>query len=382
MLNNINILQLGSPTGLYGAERWILALIRHLDSSRFETWVGAIKDHVFQEVPLCIEAARFGFQTHVFHSCGRLSFSAVRQLRHFILKKRINILHTHGYKTDLLGLLATAGTSCKIITTPHGWTKKPDLKLLSYEILDRFSFPFFDSVVPLSDDLYEQLSRIPGMNGKLELIKNGVDIDEIDAVQSVSKEIASWKKEEALVIGFTGRLTPGKGLDLLLNAVAQYGQPNWRLAIVGDGEQLPELKSMAQRMGIDRQVRFFGFRPDRLSFLKGFDIFVLPSRSEGIPRCVMEAMAAGVPVVASDVVGCRNLVDGKTTGLLFKPDKPQQLAAALKSIMSDPTLKHTITRNARTCICTHFSAARMAKQYEQLFIRLTNTHNSTTKNIL
>ncbi len=239
-----------------------------------------------------------------------------------------------------------------------------------YEILARLIFPFFEAVVPLSDDLYRQLSYIPGINGKLHLIRNGVDIDEIDAVEAVSEEIVSWKKEGTFVIGYIGRLTRGKGLDVLLNAVAQHGQPNWRIAIIGDGEQLPELKSMVQGLGISRQVKLFGFRPDRLAFLKAFDVFVLPSRSEGIPRCLMEAMAAGVPIVASDVPGSRYLVDGKTTGLLFDPDKPKQLADAIKTICSHPLLEDTLCRNARNLIYSRFSAARMAKEYEKLFLTL------------
>ena len=160
------------------------------------------------------------------------------------------------------------------------------------------------------------------------------------------------------------------GLDVLLNAVAKYSEPHWQVAIIGQGEQLPELKSMVHRLDIIRQVKFFGFRLDRLAFLKGFDIFVLPSRSEGIPRCLMEAMAAGVPVVASDIPGCRYLVDGKITGLLVQPDQPKQLADAIKRVASDPMLRYRLRRSGRDFIHHRFSAARMAEEYEELFFSL------------
>ncbi|MGA1825627.1 MAG: glycosyltransferase family 4 protein [bacterium] len=370
MSSKIKVLQLGNPKGLYGAERWIVTLIRYLNPKKVESCVASIKDESHLDVPLCFVAEKFGFPTKTFECYGKLNFSAVTKLREFILKHRINILHTHGYKTDLLGLLSTKGTQCKIISTPHGWTKKPDLKLLFYEILDRSIFPFFDAVVPLSEDLYRTLSRFPGLRKKLYLIKNGVDTSEIEAEKYIANEISSLKAEGALVIGYIGRLIPGKGLDILLNAVANYAQPHWRIVIIGDGEQLSELRSMAQRLGICNQVKFLGFRSDRIAFLKGFDIFVLPSRSEGIPRCLMEAMAANVPVVASDVPGCRYLVDGKTTGLLFQTNQPKQLADSIKKLSFDSTLRANLSRNGRKLIYNQFSADRMAREYEKVFFHL------------
>ena len=126
-MRKIRVLQLGSPTGLYGAERWILALVKHLDPDRIHSIVAAIKDDNDLEVPLCNEAAELNFETKIFHANGRFNLSAIRQLRQYIQSKDIDILHTHFYKTDLIGLLATLGTDCKIISTPHGWSTKADL---------------------------------------------------------------------------------------------------------------------------------------------------------------------------------------------------------------------------------------------------------------
>lgn len=366
----IKVLQLGSPIGLYGAERWILALIKHLDPGKIESSVASIKDHPSLEVPLCLQGEKLGFKTRVFESWGKASFSAVKQLREYIQENKIDILHTHYYKTDIIGLMATRGTRCKILSTPHGWTKAPDLKLRIYEIVDRLIFPFLDAVVPLSESLFRPLRSIPGLRNKLSLIKNGVDLTEIETAGEIAPEILSLKEKGEFVIGYIGRLTPGKGLEVLLDAMANHGKINWTFAILGEGEQEGELRNLAKKLGIDTRVKFFGFRSDRLAFLKGFDVFVLPSRSEGIPRCLMEAMGAGVPVVASDIPGCRVLVDGNTTGLLFQVDNPAHLALLINKIEVDSGLRQNLSQAAREFIKREFSAEKMAGDYENLYLAL------------
>jgi len=366
----IRVLQLGSPTGLYGAERWILALVKHLDSKKVNSWVAAIKDDPRLEVPLCKEAEKLGIPSHIFEAYGRINLAAVKQLRSFIHENGIHILHTHGYKTDLMGLLAVRGSRCKLVSTPHGWSKLADFKLSCYEMLCRCIFPFFDAVVPLSDQLYRSLQRLPGMNGKLHLIRNGVDISEIDAVREVNGEITSWKEKGAFVIGYVGRLIPSKGLDVLLNAVAHLDSVNWRLAVVGDGEQRSELESLASKLGVDKRVQFFGFREDRILFLQGFNLFVLPSRTEGTPRCLMEAMAARLPVVVTDIPGCRTLVTNNRTGLLFPLDRAEKLANAIKKVAFESSLGKSLANNGRELIGRSFSAARMARDYEKLYSSL------------
>lgn len=377
-IRKIKVLQLGSPTGLYGAERWILALIKGLPSDLFDVWVGSVKDMPGEHVQLCEEAKVAGFKTTTFESYGKLNIHSIQLVRHFIETNEIEILHTHGYKTDLIGILATMGTTCKVISTPHGWTKKPDLKLFCYEIVNRLLFPLCDAVVPLSKAMADPLRYIPGLSKKLHLIQNGVDTLEIDAVDTVAGEMRRWKEEGALIAGYIGRLVSGKGIGALLHALSVEGMEKWRLAIIGDGEQSAELTSLSRRLGLSDRVVFFGFRPDRLSFLKGFDAFVLPSESEGIPRCLMEAMAARVPVVASDIPGCRYLVEHKRTGLLFETNNAIELARALRSLASDPQFARTLVNAAHAHVNTFYSASRMAREYSLLYERLLTQHTFQT----
>lgn len=110
--SRIRVLHLGSPTGLYGAERWILALVNNMDRTRVESAVAVIRDDPNLGADLCTEAGRQGFRTHVFEARGKVNWSAVRMLKGYLQAERIDVLHTHGYKTDVIGLLAARGTAC------------------------------------------------------------------------------------------------------------------------------------------------------------------------------------------------------------------------------------------------------------------------------
>ncbi|WP_457570425.1 glycosyltransferase [Desulfovulcanus sp.] len=366
----LKVLQLGSPTGLYGAERWILALVKHLDPEKIESWVASIKDEPGLEVPLCREAARLGFKTHIFQVEGRFNVSAVSMLRNFIREHGIHILHTHGYKTDLIGLLATRGTPCKIVTTPHGWSKQADSKLWCYEMLDRAIFPFFDALVPLSEGIYSPLKKVPGLGKKLHLIKNGVDISEIDEIKTESPEILSYKTRKVFLIGYIGQLIPRKGLDILLKALQGLNGLKWHLFLVGTGELQPALKKMAEEFQIKERVTFTGFRKDRLELLRGFDVFVLPSRLEGIPRCLMEACAMKKPVIASNIPGCTDIIKDNETGLLFEHEDHLALRQRLDLIFRDESLRKRLGENARRFVLKEYSAKRMAREYTELYFSL------------
>jgi glycosyltransferase involved in cell wall biosynthesis len=370
MSKRIRVLQLGSSTGLYGAERWILALGRHLPHARIEPVIGVIKDSPGDVPALCVEAARLGIRTHVFESYGRLSRTAIGQLRNFIRDHEIDILHTHGYKTDVIGFLAVRGTKCKIVSTPHGWSANAGIKVQLYEGLDRLVFRFFDAVVPLSSDLYEGLLRFPGLRPKLRLIRNGVDLSEIDAVAEGSPELQAWKSQGSAIVGYIGQLIPRKGLDTLLRAFGKLDIPGKRLCIVGEGPQRLELERLAVQIGEKDSVHFFGFRDDRIALMKCFDAFVLPSRLEGIPRCVLEAMAARVPVIATDIPGCRVLVEDNVTGMLFPVDDHLSLATKLRLLLGNDGLRDSIADAGYGLVRRDYSAATMAEKYTELYLGL------------
>ena len=274
------------------------------------------------------------------------------------------VLHSHGYKSDIMGLLAGRFAGAKVISTPHGWSKENDRKLRLYERISKVCFKFFDRVCPLSQSLYDGLC-VDGIEAsRMTLVLNGVDIQEIDEAP------AKAKANERKRIGYIGQFVEGKGLDDLVEAFFRLNRHDCELFMIGDGAFRERILCCIESRNGPSAVYCPGYTTRRLEDLKAFDVFVLPSLSEGIPRCVMEAQAAGVPVVATDIEGIRDLVRTEQTGLLVPPHNPAALAEAINRILNSPELATRLAAGGRALIEERFSAAKMAAQYESLYLSL------------
>jgi glycosyltransferase involved in cell wall biosynthesis len=377
----IRVLQLGSPSGLFGAERWILALAKHLSRDRVETIVGAIQDGPSgsPEPPLCVQARAFGFETVTVTAPGRFSRAAIDGLRRVIQERGIDLVHTHFYKPTLVGVIATRGTACRLVATPHGWSTDAGLKLQAYQVAERLAFGWTDAVAPLSRDLASGLARLPWVRNKLCFIQNGVDLSEVSASTMLAPDVAEARREGAFVVGYIGQLIARKRVETLIDAFAALAVPSKRLFIVGDGDQATALSARVARLGIAGQVCFTGFRHDRLDLLRGFDVLVLPSVLEGIPRCLMEAMATGVPVIGTDIPGTRDLIEDGRTGWLFPVEDAHALADRLEALARDPVKAKGVVAAARDAVNRDFSAAGMAARYEALFQRISLARRASLK---
>jgi glycosyltransferase involved in cell wall biosynthesis len=368
----IRVLQLGSPAGMFGAERWIMALAKHLPRDQVETVIGVIQDEESgRESPLCEHARAHGFETLTIKAPGKLSAGAVGGLREAIAAHQLDILHTHFYKPTILGALAVRGTQCKLLATPHGWNTDAGFKLQAYEWLERLAFAQADVVAPLSRDLETGLKRLPWLKGKVELITNGVDLSEVTESDSVADEVTAAKAGGAFVVGYIGQLIARKRVDTLIEAFAGLQDKTAVLFMIGDGDQRGALEALANQLGLAGRVRFLGFRNDRLDFLRGFDVLVLPSALEGIPRCLMEAMAAGVPVVGTRIPGISDLIEDGHTGLMFDLGSDDQLEERLTRLLLDPALCEGLAFDAKRRVTESFSANAMAVSYQRLYLRLT-----------
>jgi glycosyltransferase involved in cell wall biosynthesis len=371
----LQVLELAGSVALYGAERWILALVKNLNRERVQPVIAALRDDDSSVAPLCDAADHLRIPSIVIESPGRFDLASIWQLRRAIIRRRIDIVHTHGYKVDLLGRLATWGTRARILTTPHGWTFEPDIKLRIYEGFDRALYPFMDAVAPLSEAMYQGLAGMPWTRRKMHLIPNAVDLDELTADIEVAAELKEWKSRGFFIVGFIGRLIGAKGVLTLMRAVKQMRDQTVHLALVGTGPEEQSLLENARSMNILNRVRFFGYREDRLSFIKAFDVLALPSLSEGIPRCAMEAMGLGVPVVASDIPGCRALIESGNNGILVPASDPKALKDALELFRDDPAIRADMSNAAKKRVFAEFSAKRMAERYEELFFKVARSPN-------
>jgi glycosyltransferase involved in cell wall biosynthesis len=353
-------------TGLYGAERWILALMRALDPDRVQSTLINLVDDENEVSEVVAAAHQRGLDAMDFYTGGKFNpFSTLRMAR-WLREHDIKIIHGHGFKSDAFGLLTSRLAGCRMMTTPHGWTVEKDRKLQIYEQMDRMLFRFMDMVCPLSPELAYGLKG--SINGaRLRLVYNGVDIDEVRTALPGEK-----RHTEDFVIGYIGRLVKLKNLETLLASfhILKADRPNVRLMIVGDGPERANLEHLAKQLGIGDRTEFLGFREDAVACLKDFDVFVLPSLSEGIPRCIMEAMAASVPVVVSDIPGNRNLVSHGETGSIFSTGDSRGLAEMLVYIMDNPAEAGAMAISGNRKIEDQYSNKKMAAEYTHLYHEL------------
>ncbi|KAA3599784.1 MAG: glycosyltransferase family 1 protein [Candidatus Scalindua sp. AMX11] len=376
----MNVLQFICPTGLYGAERWILALAKFLNSDYINCQLAVTKESKDQNIEIFERFKFLGLDSHQIQAHGRFDLFMVSKLVTLIRQKSIDIIHTHGYKSDILGVVAAYITGIRSVATPHGFENVRDRKLQIYIKLGGIALRYFDRVVPLSEDLEYEMYKIGINPKKVRLIQNGVDLEEIERERSSHIPSLSANRDEK-IIGYIGQMASRKNiLDLIKTFDLLYAKhKNIKLLLVGDGPQRDELEKQAKEMDSSSKIHFLGYQNDRLRILKEFDLFCMTSSLEGIPRSVMEAMAMGIPVAAFDIPGIDKLiVDGKT-GLVADFGNREKLKECCERLIFNEELSYTISQNGRDHILNHFSSERMAQGYTSLYYQLLDMDNTIMK---
>lgn len=370
-MGKLRIMQFITPAGFYGAERWVIALANNADHDRMICDLAVTQESPDQDLSVATYYPREAGEVHYLPMKGRFDFRVVNQLVQVIRARKIDVIHTHGYKSDILGLLAARKAGIKCVSTPHGFSGNVGFKLATFIRIGTYMLRYFDRVVPLSEELMADMARFNVPRNKTVFIRNGVDLKEIDGTLTAlpPRDPAAGKGR---ILGFIGQMIPRKGVPHLIQAFDQLHRhhADVRLQLLGDGSQRAELQAMAAALPCKDAVEFLGFRSDRLELLSRFSLFVMTSSLEGIPRCMMEAMAVGIPVVAFDIPGVDQLVEHEVTGLLAPHGDVPALVACCQRLLDDPALAQRLARNARQKIDQLYSARRMASEYEELFRQL------------
>lgn len=353
----IRIVHLVSTLGIGGQEMVILSLVRQMDRSRFTPVVFALNE----SGPLAERITRLGVDVEVIGGHGLLGWPLVRRLNARLRARGVDILHTHNPGPHQYGAAARLlGGVPALLHTKHGRNVVRDRKGRWAEFgAGRLS----DLVVPVSSDAAEvarRVERIP--DHKLRVIRNGIAIDGAPLAQV----LPDGRPPRAIHVA---RLNHIKDQVTLLRAARRVADllPGFTLDIVGDGEMREPLHALARDLRLDDVVHFHGMRDDIPELLAGADLFVLPSLSEGVAITLLEAMAAGLPVVASDVGGNREVVVPSVTGLLCPAGDPEALAAAMLEAISDPARARAWGRAGRERVAAEFNLTRTVAAYEAAY---------------
>jgi glycosyltransferase involved in cell wall biosynthesis len=303
---------------------------------------------------------------------------ALLRLAWLIFKEKPDIVHTHSSKAGILGRLAAkiAGVAC-LVHTPHGHVFYGHFGLLASKTflwIERIFSKFTDRIVALTNgerNDYIKLSVCPP--DKLLRIHSGVELKAFMQANGnrIEKRRLLGLDPNGAVIGFVGWLLPIKGPEYLLKAMEHIwpDYPQAALIMVGKGKLDLELRTRALRMNANGRVKFLGWREDVSEIMPVFDLLALPSLNEGMGRVLVEAMAAGRPIVASEVGGIPDLVKHGETGYLVPPANEKALARAIKKILNDPVCAKRMGQRGKE-YCRQFSLEAMIQKLDHLYENL------------
>jgi len=367
-MKKLNVLQFICPAGFYGAEMWILALAKNLERKRIDCQLAITHESHEQNIEVFNRYKALGLKSHKVPMRGRFDPRGILNLCRLIKNEKIDVIHTHGYKSDILGLIAARLAGIKALATPHGFENVKDAKLQLFIRLGSFALRHFDRVAPLSDELKSDMLKIKVKPQLIRLINNGVDLDEVETERNTSAPLA-YSDQTEKKIGYVGQIAHRKNIgDLIKTFDKLYKEhKNIRLILVGDGPMRNELEQEAHSLNSASKIEFLGYRTDRLRIVKELDLFCMTSSLEGIPRVMMEAMAIGVPVAAYDIPGVDKLLIHEKTGLLAKFGDMDDLKKCWERLLFNKALADEIALNGRKHILDNFSAKRMADEYTNLY---------------
>jgi len=297
-------------------------------------------------------------------------WTVVKELRTLMKQRNIQIVRTHEYRANLHGRLAAllAKVPC-IVGSVHNVYNARDKKL-NRRILNRYLGIFTDKVVAVSEEVKKEIVRYDSVpENKVAVIYNGVDrkrFVDIDA-QSIRSEFHIPKSTP--IIGTVGRFFPQKGQKYLLEAVAKVRNkfPHIAVFVIGDGSLKEELQDHTKKLNIEQNIIFTGVRRDIPALLSAMDIFIFPSLWEGFGNALVEAMAAGKPIIATDIPSVREILDSGKSGIVVPPANSEAIARSLDLLLSDRALAENLGNAARERALSSFTIDSTVRGYSSLY---------------
>jgi glycosyltransferase involved in cell wall biosynthesis len=311
-----------------------------------------------QFVAAALEA---GVQVDLVDERFRFDPGVIARLRQIVEDRTPDIIQTHNVKSHFLMRASGLGRRFPWVAFHHGYTDT-DLKMRAYNKLDRWSLPHADRVVTVSRAFATQLERKGVRADRIRVLHNSVSFEKFDGVEAQSGDSLRLRlgisPGERVVLA-VGRLSREKGHSVLMLAfkILLKSRPaeSTRLVVVGDGPERRALLAAAESAGIADRVIFAGQVDDVRHYYKIADVMALPSYTEGSPNVLLEAMAAGVPIVATAVGGVPEIVTDGESALLTPAGDAPSLAAAISALLDDRELARELIGNARSIVCLRHS---------------------------
>ena len=362
-----SVLYLITELDVGGAQTALLRLLTGLDRDRFSPTVVCLYNG---DATVARQIRALGIPVTDLGMNAKWRWDAFWRLYRLLRRKRPAILHTWMFHANIPGrvLGRLAGVPI-VISSERTMGQERRWRYWLSRITDRLT----DRVICVAGRVADFAAQTIGISpDKLVVIHNGIPLEDFQPGDRVVARAGLGIPTSACVVGTVGRLHPVKGTSYLLEAFADLapGHAEAILLLVGDGPQRTQLEELARCLGVSERVRFLGNRSDVSRLLQAMDVFVLASVWEGMPNAALEAMAVGLPVVATGVGGTPEAVVDGETGLLVPPRDPDGLAQAIARLLRDPELWRTMGQAGRRRVEQHFSVEQMVRQTERLYEEL------------
>lgn len=364
----MRVVQLMASPFFGGPERQMLGLARSLPRDHRTVFL------TFAEGGRCgallEQVRRAGFEgralEHNFPDVPRAAREVARTLR----RARADVVCCSGYKPDLIGWLAARQAGVPVVSVSHGWTAAT-LRVRFYETLDRWALRWMDAVVCVSESQAVKVRAAGVPPGRAVVIRNAIDPTAFARPDPTYRSTLEgfFARPPRVVVGAAGRLSPEKGFDRLLEAAAQViaRAPEVGFVLFGDGPLREALARHLAARGLQGRFVLAGFRADVERFLPHLDVAVLSSFTEGLPVILLEALAAGVPVVSTAVGGTPEVIEDGVNGYLVPPGSPGELARRVLALVADEPQRRAMGESGRRRVLAGFTFAAQSVRYQQLF---------------
>jgi glycosyltransferase involved in cell wall biosynthesis len=369
----IGVLHLVAPSAVGGAERVVHALATGQRRAGHRVSVAAVLGRGVVNHPFVGPLVEAGVDVVPLRLPPRAYLRERAAIEDICRRFRPDVVHTHGYRVEVVDAGVAHRLGIPTVATVHGFTGG-DWKNRLYQRLQRRVLRRFEAVVAVSRPLAGALARAGVPAERLHVVRNawpeggdgkGEGEGEPPLPRDRARRLLDVSPEQ-FHIGWVGRLTAEKGADVLIAALDSLRDVPLVVSVLGDGRLRPRLETQAARRGLGDRVRWFGNLPAARQLFSAFDVFVLSSRTEGTPIVLFEAMAAGAPIVATDVGGVPDVVSSKEA-LLVPPEDPASLAEAVRRVYADPTATALRARAARRRLEREFALEPWLASYERIY---------------
>ncbi len=361
----MRITQIFAPGPYGGLERVVAQLSVGLVRRGHDVTTAVLVEEGGHPPPLVQDLATAGVMVELVRAPHRAYFRQRRLVRALLASARPGVAHTHGYHADVLLRSVAQGLHLPTLATVHGFTGGSRKNRL-FEWLQRRSLRAMEAVVAVSSPLAQLLSGAGVSPARLHVIRNAWAAPGAFLAREEARNRLGIGPGDR-VVGWVGRLTPEKGPDVAVAALAQAGS-DLTLSIVGSGRLEPELRRRSSELGIAPRIRWHGVVANAWQYFRAFDAFCLSSHTEGTPIALLEAMAAGVPVVATGVGGIPDVVSESEAILVPDADHLALARALDRATREDQSVR--IAAAGRR-LETEFSVDAWLGRYEGLYRTMT-----------